>query len=129
MRWVAAAAVVLAMPGVILAWAVAPILRAHTDATLILLTLTIAGGVFVGWSLADAIGDGLAAWGAARGIASGRDGAGAARDVIDLDARRADVELVRARSRQLEHGMQAPLPPPTPILPMAVDDSMTWRVE
>ncbi len=130
MRAVAVLCVILAVPLSILAWAVAPTIRDNPPFAMGLLIGALVAGTAVGVLAFDAIGDGLAAWGAARGIAAGRDTpAGAARDVLDLDARMADTALTRARQRQIEIGTQAPLAPLMPAFPAAVDDADMWRVE
>lgn len=97
MRAIAVVCIVLAAPLTILAWAVAPTIRDTPALAGALAAGVVISAVAVGVLLADALGDGLAAWGAVRATGAGR-GASAAGDVIDLQARLARVELDRART-------------------------------
>ncbi len=94
---------------------------------IIALVGTLLAGMMVARDVGDAVGDAAAAWGGARAAGSMRGAGGAPPDMIDLQARLAQVELTAARTRQIDATTAAPLA--APVFPRAVDDTSTWRVE
>lgn len=103
--------IAVSLPGTIIAAALYPTIRDNQTVAGVLIAIVGLGAVAVGLALANAIENGVNAWGSARNIQAAAGGAPPPSDYIDVQHRIAQTRLTDARAAQIGASAMPALPP------------------